>query len=256
MPEQSGMTRQTIRAKQAASKSVMAFLQARMGSTRLPGKVLMPLQGKTILEHAIRRLRTAASVHAVAVLTTRLPEDDAIAQHASELGALVYRGPELDVLARFFEAAEEFGPEIIIRATADNPLIEIGSIDRIVNTLCIDRADLCMEVQLPYGAATEAVTADALAEAHLRAREPHHREHVTLYIKDHPEEFRISYPVAPRSVCYPDIRVTVDTPEDFAFVDHLIRQLPESSSPLPLTDYLPFALNRMRAGELKAFSGF
>lgn len=253
MLKQNDMARHPTR---AASKSVMAFLQARMGSTRLPGKVLMPLQGQTILERAIRRLSAAASVDAVAVLTTRLPEDDAVAQLASELGTLVYRGPELDVLARFFEAAEKFGPDIIIRATADNPLIEIGSIDRIVNTLCRDKSDLCMEEQLPYGAATEAVTAEALAKAHFRAREPHHREHVTLYIKDHPEEFRISYPVAPQALCFPNIRVTVDTPADFAFVDHLIRRLPESSTPPPLTDYLPLALKMLRTGELKAFAGF
>ncbi len=240
----------------AASKSVMAFLQARMGSSRLPGKVLMPLQGQTILERAIRRLRAAACVDAVAVLTTRLAVDDAIAEKARELGAWIHRGPELDVLARFYEAAEKFQPDIIIRATADNPLIDIGSIDRIVSALCTEKSDLCMEKGLPYGAATEAVTKEALAETHFRARAPQHREHVTLYIKDHPEAFRSSYPVPPQAVCYPEIRVTVDTAEDLAFVDQLIRQLPESGNPLPLKDYLPLAMNMLRAGESKAIAAF
>jgi spore coat polysaccharide biosynthesis protein SpsF len=219
-----------------------------MGSARLPGKVMMSLKGQSILERAIRRLRASSAVDDVAVLTTKLPEDDRIAQTASELGSLVYRGPELDVLARFYEASELFGPDVIIRATADNPLIEIGSINRIVDALQNDQTDLCMEDGLPYGAATEAVTAKALAEAHFRAKEEHHREHVTLYIKDHPEEFRSSYPVPPEEVRFPKIRLTVDTPEDFGFMDRLIRQLPEAGSPLPLKDYLPLALGMLHTG--------
>jgi spore coat polysaccharide biosynthesis protein SpsF len=253
MPEQTVDLHKAI-PRSSSSKYVVAFLQARMGSTRLPGKVLLPLSGQSILERAIRRLRASASVDAVAVLTTKLPEDDAIAQEASALGVWVHRGPELDVLSRFYEAAEMFSPEIIIRATADNPLIDVESIDRIVNILQTDQSDLCMEEGLPYGAATEAVTARALVETHFRARESRHREHVTLYIKDHPEEFRSSYPVAPDAVRFPKIRLTVDTPEDFAFVDRLIRQLPETNSPLPLKDYLPVALNLMYAGSSKALA--
>jgi len=253
MPEQSGMAGASFSAGQVSAKSVMAFLQARMGSSRLPGKVLMPLRGQSILERAIRRLQAAGAVDAVAVLTTRLSEDDAIVQKALEMDALVHRGPELDVLRRFYEAAEIFRPDIIIRATADNPLIDIGSVDRIVNTLRAEKSDLCMEKLLPYGAATEAVTAEALSETHRRAKEPHHREHVTLYIKDHPDEFRSSYPIAPRAMCFPEIRVTIDTAEDFVFVDQLIRQLPDSPEPMPLKHYLPLALNMLRAGECKAF---
>ena len=254
MPEQTAGDRNHDRAKAGPIGSVVAFLQARMGSSRLPGKVMMPLQGQSILERAVRRLRASSSIDAVAVLTTRLPEDDVIVRVATELGAWVYRGPELDVLARFYEAAEKYRPDIIIRATADNPLIEIGSIDRIVKTLCADRSDLCMEDGLPYGAATEAVTAQALAEAHFRASEDHHREHVTLYIKDHPEAFRSSYPVPPDSVNFPKVRLTVDTREDFEFVDQLIRKLPEAGNPVPLKDYLPLALNMLHAGERKAFA--
>src|SRR5512136_1172856 len=91
-------------------KHAMAFLQARMGSTRLPGKVLMPIAGQSILERAIRRLQGAVLIDEVAVLTTRCREDDIVVEEAHRLGALVYRGPELDVLARFYEASEEFRP--------------------------------------------------------------------------------------------------------------------------------------------------
>ena len=216
---------------------VMAFLQARMGSRRLPGKTLMKIHGRSILEHAIRRLQVSSVVDAVVVLTTRRKEDDAIVSECERLGVPFYRGSEDDVLARFFEAAEIFRPEIVIRATADNPLIEIGSIERIVTALRSFGLDYCMEINLPYGAATEAMTAASLAKTHALARDPEHREHVTIYIKEHPDEFRILLPDAPASVRRPDFRVTVDTPEDFAAIKQLIGRFPETGSPRPLEDY-------------------
>ena len=234
--------------------SVVAFLQARMGSTRLPGKVLMSIQGQSILERAIRRLRAAVRVDEVAVLTTRCREDDAIVEEAHRLGAWVYRGPELDVLARFYEASENFRPEIIIRATADNPMIDIGSVNRIIEALRCGNLDFCMERDLPIGAATEAITANALRAVHLQAREPHHREHVTLYIKDHPEGYSVSFPEPPDYLRFPQIRLTVDTTEDFRFVDQLIRMLPEGENPLPLQEYLPLALNVLGKRDCKAFA--
>jgi len=238
------------------SKSVVAFLQARMGSSRLPGKVLMPIQGQSILERAIRRLRAASIIDEVAVLTTRLDEDDVIVEESRRLDARVYRGPELDVLARFYEASQELHPDIIIRATADNPLIEIGSIHRIVKALSFGNLDLCMERDLPYGTATEAFTIEALEKANQLAQEASHREHVTLYIKEHPEIFNASFPVAPDPLRRPHIRLTVDTPEDFAFMDRLIGRLPEGENPLPLSEYLPFVLKGLDEGECKALDSF
>jgi spore coat polysaccharide biosynthesis protein SpsF len=232
----------------------MAFLQARMGSTRLPGKVLMPIQGQSIFERAIRRLRAAPVIDAIAVLTTRLREDDIIVEEARRLGALIYRGPEQDVLSRFYEAAEQFHPDIVVRATADNPLIDIGSIERIIGALRSASLDWCMEKDLPYGAATEALTAAALTRVHFKAGEASYREHVTLYLKEHPEEFCLSLLNPPDALCYPQVRITVDTPDDFLFVDQLISRLPEGEQPLPLSEYLPLALRIMRERECKAMA--
>jgi spore coat polysaccharide biosynthesis protein SpsF len=228
---------------QSPSKYVMAFLQARMNSTRLPGKVLMRIQGQSILERAIRRLRASSAVDDVAVLTTCLREDDVIVAEAQRLHVQVHRGPEQDVLSRFYEAAEKFQPDIIIRATADNPLIDIGSIDRISETLCFEGLDYCMERDLPYGAATEALTAKALVQVHSRAGAPYHREHVTPYIREHTEEFRQLLLFPPDFLRCPQVRITVDTPEDFSFMNQLIGMLPQEGSPLPLREYLPFASN-------------
>jgi spore coat polysaccharide biosynthesis protein SpsF len=239
---------------QLQSKYVMAFLQARMSSTRLPGKVLMQIHGQSMLERAIRRLRASPAIDEVAVLTTRLREDDVVVAEAQRLNARFYRGPEQDVLTRFYEAAEKFQPDIIIRATADNPLIEIGSIDRIVEALCSKGLDWCMEKDLPYGAATEALTAEALTKAHFKAEESHHREHVTLYIKEHTEEFRQLLLFPPNLLRYPQVRITVDTPEDFLFMDQLIGLLPRGRRPLPLSEYLPLALSISHERECKALA--
>lgn len=232
----------------------MAFLQARMGSTRLPGKVLMSIHGKSILERSIRRLQAAPDIDEVAVLTTVLPEDLCIAEEACRLGTRVYRGPELDVLRRFQEASEKFRPEIVVRATADNPLIDIGSVGRIIRELRSGHLDLCMETRLPHGAATEACTAAALAKAHALARDFRDREHVTLYIKEHPDEFNVAFPQAPESVRQPTLRVTVDTPEDFNFVSRLIGCLAEGTEPVPLEKYILLALNANDRGSAAVYS--
>jgi spore coat polysaccharide biosynthesis protein SpsF len=222
--------------------TILAFLQARMGSTRLPGKVLMQIRGQSILERAIRRLQAASIIDGVVVLTTMMKEDDAIERETLRLGATVYRGSEQDVLLRFKEAADKYNPDIIVRATADNPLIDIGSVERIVQVLYSDMLDFCMERDLPYGSATEAVRTDALHRVHLLAKEAHHREHVTLYMKDNPETFRTAYLKPPDSLRHSEIRLTVDTMEDFRFMEHLIGSLPEGARPLPLKEYIPIAL--------------
>jgi len=224
----------------------LGFLQARMGSTRLPGKVLMRVQGMTMLQRAVERLRAARALDGVAVLTTTLDEDTVVAEEADRLGVACYRGPDRDVLARFRQAAEVFRPEVIVRATADNPLIDIGSVDRIVATLRAEGLDYCMERSLPVGAATEAITGAALARVDQLGRLPHHREHVTIYIKEHREEFLAAFPDPPAELRLPDVRITVDTPEDFRFVTRLIRQIPDTWPPIPLLSYLesiPFLIS-------------
>jgi spore coat polysaccharide biosynthesis protein SpsF len=223
----------------AGMSGTLAFLQARMGSHRLPGKVLMPIQGRSILEWAIRRLRAARLVDGVVVLTTRLAQDDVVVQEAHRVGADVFRGPELDVLLRFQEASERFTPDLVLRATADNPLIDIGSVDRIVAALLRDGLDWCVEHGLPIGAATEVMTTEALSRVNRIATETPHREHVTLYIKEHPKEFRIALLDAPVAVRRPEVRLTIDTATDFESVRQVICRLPDDSDhPISLETYL------------------
>jgi len=219
-------------------ETVMAFLQARMGSTRLPGKVLLRIQGKSILERAIERLRAADKVHEVVVLTTTLDEDDAVCEEAARLRASVFRGSSEDVLQRFQQASEQYTPDVVVRATADNPLLDIGSVNRVVQALQSSNLDWCIETNLPVGAATEALTPEVLERLDRTVSSSRDREHVTLYIKEHPDDFRVALLVPPDFLRRPELRVTVDTMEDFIFVEDLIQKIPESDLPLPLKKYL------------------
>jgi len=221
----------------------MAFLQARMGSQRLPGKVLMKIQGHSILEWAVRRLQASPMVNKTVVLTTTRKNDDAVVEECQRLNVPCHRGPENNVLARFQEASRVFQPEIIIRATADNPLIEIGSIERIVTALRVFELDCCWEGGLPVGAATEAVTASALARSHGQAREARYLEHVTLHIKEHSGEFAISCLEPPQPLCRPDLRITVDNREDFIFMEQFLGLFPDGDLTRPLQEYLAAAVN-------------
>lgn len=218
-----------------------------MGSSRLPGKVLLKIRGKSLLERAVWRLRTARTLDGVVVLTTTLDEDDAIVLEAERLEAPVHRGPEFDVLKRFQQASRRFKPEIVVRATADNPLIDIGSIDRIVRAIRGSDLEYCIENGLPVGAATEAITAPALERSDLESRDPGHREHVTLYVKENLNKFRVAFLSPPDTLCRPDLRITIDTAEDFLFVEDLILAVPEGEDPVPLSCYLRAAEDRIRA---------
>jgi spore coat polysaccharide biosynthesis protein SpsF len=226
----------------------LAFLQVRMGSTRLPGKALLRIGGKSLLARAIERLRAARVLDGIVVLTTPLPEDDVITREAERLGVPFHRGPTTDVLARFRETSDIFAPDVIVRATADNPLIDIGSVDRIVRALELGNFDYCMETHLPVGAATEALTRKTLEKVDGLSRTARHREHVTLYIKEHREQFRTAFLDAPLTLRRPALRLTVDTAEDFLFLESLIQKVQESDDPVPLSRYLPRSCSFSKAG--------
>ncbi|MEZ5316960.1 MAG: NTP transferase domain-containing protein [Vicinamibacterales bacterium] len=212
-------------------------LQARTGSTRLPGKVLALINGRTVLDHCLTRL--AASRLPVIVATTTKREDDRVEREARRHGAEVFRGEEDDVLARFIGAARAFGARQIIRATADNPLIDAGGPRRILELLQRVGADHVVECGLPVGAAVEAVTLDALERAHVAATDPYDREHVTSYVRRAPG-FLALRAVAPADVRRPGLRLTIDTSEDLDFVRGVMARFTHDPMPL-LSDVIAVA---------------
>ena len=195
-------------------------LQARMASTRLPGKALEHLAGRPLLEHCLRRLM-AGSVARVVLATTILEEDAALCDLATRLGVAVYRGSDADVLDRMAKAAEAFDLDPVVRATGDNPAVDVDAPRRVLAALRSLRVDYVCEAGLPIGAAVEAVTREALLRAAREARDPDDREHVTTWVKRRGDLWNLAFPAAPDALRHPELRVTVDTPADLAYVRSL-----------------------------------
>ncbi|MFI5178823.1 MAG: cytidylyltransferase domain-containing protein [Vicinamibacterales bacterium] len=187
-------------------------LQARMGSTRLPGKVLAEIGGRTVLAHCIERLRATSGLPVIVATTTR-PEDHPVAREAARLHALVVRGSETDVLGRFVQAAREFALTEVVRATADNPAVDLDAPGRALELLRRAHADCVVERGLPHGACVEAVTAAALETADALTIDAYDREHVTPFIR-RDRRFRSFDALGPGHVRRPSLRLTVDTPDD------------------------------------------
>jgi spore coat polysaccharide biosynthesis protein SpsF (cytidylyltransferase family) len=189
------------------------ILQARYNSTRLPGKALEVVAGRTILEHCLRRL-IKAGVARVVLATTWEPEDDVLAAIARRLGVGVYRGESADVLARFANAARFFGLDPVLRATGDNPAVDVQAPGRVLAALRTAGADYVIESGLPCGAAVEGMTADALERAAMLAEDAYDREHVTPIIRSNRDIFNVVEVSAPASLTRAELRLTIDTRED------------------------------------------
>jgi len=202
--------------------------QARLGSSRLPAKVLLPVHGEPMLFYHLRRLQLAAEVDTVAIATTHLMEDDAIELFAASLGVPCHRGPVEDVLTRFFECAVKHDPDIVVRVTADCPLIDPGLVDFAVRSLKDAPAEIqYMNLSLshfPRGLDVEVMRFAALAQAFAEAEDPYEREHVTPFLYRHPERFgwrqlETDTPAAQYRLC-------VDEQSDLDLITELLERLP------------------------------
>lgn len=199
----------------------VAVVQARTGSQRLPGKVLMDLDGRPLIERVLTRAASAASVDEVVLATTDRDEDDALVEIADGLGLRWHRGSEHDVLARFRGAAREAGADAVVRITGDCPLVDPEVIDAVAGELTSDAVcDLASNVlrrTFPKGLDAEALYADVLERAHRMGTSPEAREHVTWFVyRERPELFVL------RSVEHSADRSaldwSVDTAEDLEHV--------------------------------------
>lgn len=217
------------------------ILQARMGSTRFPGKVLEELDGEPMLCQILRRLRKARKPSMLIVATTLLPADDAIATIATEEKIMLFRGAETDVLDRFWQATLAFKLDHIVRATADNPLVDFEALDDLVETHLRVDADYSTSLAewnsgFPVGTGVEVFARTSLERSWRQGTLSHHREHVNEYVKEHPDLFKIEVLKAPRGKQAPTLSLTVDTPEDLEFIRQLTRRLPTSVPEISLRD--------------------
>lgn len=190
-----------------------------MGSTRLPGKVLAKIAGRSMLEHVVKRVRRVRGVSEVVVATTASPRDEVIIQECGHINAPVFRGSESDVLDRHYRAAREWNAEGIVRISADCPLVDPGESGRVVAAFLAEAADLAandLTASYPVGLGTEVMTAAALELAWRDATQDYERTHVTPYMFQHAERFRLVNVAAPAD--YSRLRWTVDSREDLEFV--------------------------------------
>ena len=220
---------------------VVAVIQARMGSTRLPGKVLKPIAGKPLLWHIVHRLRACHLIEEIAVATTVNPADEAIVEWCNAEGVAVVRGSEEDVLARYAAAAEKLDADIIVRVSSDAPFIDAGFVDHLIATLIEQDGDY---VLLEEGADCAHEGVDPFSRRALdklmmdAATDPAAREHVTGYFKLHPDFVKIV-----RAAPYPPLagkggRLTIDTPDDLAFIEAVHARLAARAGEASLADLL------------------
>jgi spore coat polysaccharide biosynthesis protein SpsF len=211
----------------------LIVLQARLASSRLPGKALRPLAGVTILSRCVARL-LAGSAAPLVLATTERAEDDALQDEAMLLGVPCLRGPDADVLARVAQIVEALGPAYVVRATADNPAVDIDAPGRVLDHLRRGGVDYVVERGLPIGAAVEGMRAESLLRAAREATTPYDREHVTPYLKRPDQRFRVLEPLAPAHLRAPELRLTVDTAADLAFMEQVLLQAGGRAAGVPL----------------------
>jgi len=194
-----------------------------MGSTRLPGKVLKDIAGRPMLSYQMERLRRVKRAERIVVATTDQPADDAVERFCQKEMLACVRGSEHDVLARYHLAIERFPADVVVRITADCPLIDPAIVDEAIAAYEPDYVSNMLEITYPYGMAVEVFSAQALREAHREAKDPAEREHVTPFIWRRPQRYRLkSLTMAPTLSHH---RWTVDTPEDFELVSRLLKTL-------------------------------
>ncbi len=209
---------------------VVTIIQARMSSTRLPGKVLLDLGGRPVLERMIERVKRSILVSETVVATTTDPSDDPIVALCEQLETPVFRGSLPDVLDRYYQCAQQFKAEIVVRLTGDCPLIDPNLIDEVINGLLDSPSDFsCNRLPPPFtrsfpiGLDVEACTFTALEDAWKNATEKHHREHVMPYLYEVPGRFRVIQ--LHNDEDYGTLRWTLDTQQDFELLREVIKRL-------------------------------
>jgi len=230
-----------------------AIIQARMGSTRLPGKVLLKVCGKTMLEHLLERLKCAQRLSATIVATSTASQDDAIEGELKRLNTPCFRGSEEDVLTRYAGAARQFPADAYVRITADCPLFDPQLLDRMIERfaeVACDYLSNILERTYPRGLDAEIFKSAVLEEANVGATRAHEREHVTPYIIEHTERFRLASFRGQEDFSH--YRWTLDTPEDLQLIRAIYEALYPRNPHFSTEDVLKLLAERPELAKLNA----
>lgn len=215
---------------------VVAIIQARMGSTRLPGKILLPLGGRTVLANVVARAQGATHIDDVVIATTTAAVDNIVAAEAHRLGVDAFRGSEDDVLDRYRRAARQARADTIVRITSDCPLLDASVVDVVIDRYLsnggrLDYVSNTIVRSYPRGLDVEVFSAEKLDEAAKFATAKLEREHVTQYIRNHTTRSRLGS--VEHSSDLSRHRWTLDTPEDMEFMRQVFDRLPITEASIP-----------------------
>ncbi len=210
------------------SNNIVAVIQARMNSTRLPGKILKTLIDKTVLEQVVERLKLAQGINQIVVATTTASADDQVAKLCEVKGIAYFRGSEEDVLGRYYFAVQQYNADGIIRITADCPLIDPKIIEAMIEIFKTGQYDVVTNISLnlnertfPRGLDAEIFSRPVLEDAFQKAKELYQREHVTPYLYEHVKKIYF----LKNKMNYSQYRWTLDTPEDFELIESIYKHI-------------------------------
>lgn len=221
----------------------LAIVQARTSSSRLPGKVLKPLVGEPMILRQLERIQRTDTIDQIVVATSDQADDDGLTELLHSRDITVRRGPLDDVLHRFVTVIDAYQPDVVVRLTADCPLISPAVIDQVVEAFHSSDADYLsntMQPTYPDGLDVEVVTAQALRDIDDSTTDQHEREHVTLGVYRRTDAFTIENFRDPSGADRSDLRWTVDNPDDFAFVEEVYRALYARDPAFDYSDVLDF----------------
>ena len=219
---------------------VAAIIQARMGSSRFPGKSARLLSGFSILEHIIIRLQQVTEISTILLATTRNKSEAPLIEIAKNCNILVFQGDEENVLERFIQAGDAIKAQHIVRVCGDNPLIDIPLLQSLVSAHIESQADYTVSADpIPLGTGCEVIRLETLKNIGKQTQDSRYREHVTTWFQDHYDKFKITRVNAPPYLKNSPFRLTVDTPEDFILMEKIFSQH-NSKEPIDLKSVIQF----------------
>lgn len=220
---------------------IVASIEARMRSTRLPGKVLKPIMERPMMELLIERVLLADLLDDVVIATTDHVSCDPIEDLAEKVGVCCFRGSEEDVLQRVYLAAKHADADVLVVLTGDMPLVDPAIIDQVIQAYLDNSVDYCANSLIqtyPRGLGIQVLKPELLGESIALTDDPVYHEHATLYVREHPEKFSHFNVKSPYPEDIAKLRMTVDTPEDFEFISKIYQQLYPDNPAFSLDDVL------------------
>ena len=239
----------------AENKRIVATIEARMASSRLPGKVLMKVCGKPMLQHMIERLQRVPSLDGIVVATTGNDTDVPIVELAQRMGVGFFQGSEYDVLLRVLHSARAYDIDVIVEMTGDCPLIDPVLVEDCIRgyqVAGVDYVSNVLERTYPRGMDTQVFATEVLADVADRTDDPEDHEHVSIFIYSHPEIYSLKNMAGPPELTNPGLGLTLDTPEDLELIRRIFEILYPDNPNFTLADVLAVLKDNPALTELNA----